>query len=240
MQRLLDHHPAEWLVYDGLSDCPYIPGEMARLPMRLPTAALSRGEFAARLAEGDRRQGQLLYRPSCPSCVACEAIRVPVCEFRPSKTQRRILRRGNEVIRTVVGPPRLDDERVTLFNRHKIERGLLISDELLDADAYENFLVDSCVDTIEIAYRVDDKLIGVAISDLAADSLSAVYCYFDPAYSKLSPGAFSILKQISACADRKLDWLYLGLWVGRCSALAYKTDYLPHERLIGGTWQRFE
>lgn len=188
---------------------------------------------------GDRRQGLLLYRPSCPSCRACEAIRIDVEAFEPSKTQRRVFRRGEAAIATHIGRPTLSAEKVTLYNRHKVERDLLIGRELVDAADYEQFLVETCTDTIELTYRLAGRLIGVAIADRASNALSAVYCFYDPAQAALSPGAYSILKQVALCRSWGLRYLYLGLYVADCTAMSYKAGYLPHERLIDGVWRRF-
>jgi arginine-tRNA-protein transferase len=67
-----------------------------------------------------------------------------------------------------------------------------------------------------------------------------VYTYFDPGHAHLSPGVFSILTQLELCKRWDLPHLYLGLYVGECSRMAYKGRYLPHERLIGGEWRRFD
>jgi arginyl-tRNA--protein-N-Asp/Glu arginylyltransferase len=237
--RRLAGHPAEWVVHDGPSRCPYLPNETARLPLRLPARRLTREELSAKLKEGDRRQGLFLYRPSCPSCSACEAIRIDVDAFRPSKTQRRILRRGDAELRLEIGRPSVSREKVALYNHHKVERGLQIGDDVIDLEAYEQFLVETCADTIELRYRHAGKLIGVAVADRASDALSAVYCYFDPAYGGLSPGAFSILKQIELCRHMSFPHLYLGLYVTGCRPMSYKAGFHPHERLIGGVWRRF-
>ena len=231
--------PLEWVVYDTPIRCPYLPGETARLPLRLPTRRLRPHELAQRLRAGDRRQGSLLYRPSCPTCRACEAIRIDVTAFTPDKTQRRIFRRGEAALRTDVGRPSLTPEKVALYNRHKRERSLLISDGLIDADGYEQFLVDTCADTIELTYCGADGLVGVAIADRAGDALSAVYSFYDPSYARLSPGAYSILKQVALCHEWGLRYLYLGLYVADCRAMRYKARYRPHERLIDGRWRRF-
>lgn len=230
----------EWLVHDKPNACPYLAGQTARLPLRLPSRALTPREFARRLALGDRRHGFLLYRPNCGACTACEAIRIDVAAFEPSKTQRRVWRRGEEAFAVEIGAPVVTHERVHLYNRHKAERGLLTGDGTLDAAEYGHFLVDTCADSFEIAYRRDGQLVGVAVTDRAADSLSAVYCFFDPDHSRLSPGAYSILKQIQFCREWGLRYLYLGLYVRGCPAMAYKTGYLPHERLVGGRWRRFD
>jgi leucyl-tRNA---protein transferase len=238
--RRLPGAPPEWLVWDETIQCPYLPDQLARLPLRLPARRLQPLELAQRLAAGDRRQGVLLYRPSCATCRACEAIRIDVEQFRMSKTQRRVFRRGEALLRTDIGRPSATAEKVALYNRHKIARNLLIGDGRIDASGYEQFLVESCTDTIELCYWRGDTLVGVAIADRAASALSAVYCFYAPERAALSPGTYSILKQVALCRSWGLRYLYLGLYVGGCSAMQYKARYLPHERLIGGTWQRFE
>ena len=232
--------PTEWLVWDEAIRCPYLPDQTARLPLRLPARRLQPLELAERLAEGDRRQGVLLYRPSCPSCRACEAIRIDVEQLRMSKTQRRVFRRGEALLRTEIGRPSATAEKVALYNRHKVERKLLIGDGRIDANGYEQFLVESCADTIELCYWLGDTLVGVAIADRASTALSAVYCFYAPEHAALSPGTYSILKQAALCRSWGLRYLYLGLYVGGCAAMQYKARYLPHERLIGGKWRRFE
>jgi arginine-tRNA-protein transferase len=218
----------------------YLPSQTARLPLRLPIHPLSRVQLAQRLREGDRRQGVFLYRPSCPTCRACQAIRLDVHAFRPSKTQRRIYRRCQAAFACEIGRPSLTEEGVQLYNRHKLERNLLVAGELLDARSYHDFLVETCTDSLEICYRHGDRLVGVAIMDRASDALSAVYFYFDPEYAKWSPGVYSILKQVDLCRAWKLPYLYLGLYIADCRPMTYKAAYYPHERLISGEWRRFE
>jgi arginine-tRNA-protein transferase len=131
-------------------------------------------------------------------------------------------------------------DRVVLYNRHKVGRGLLFGNDLIDSNGYVQFLVETCVDSVEIAYRLNGKLLGVAVADRATEALSAVYCYYDPRHARLSPGVYSILKQIQLCRDWGLRYLYLGLYVAGSRTMEYKRRYLPHERLINGAWRRFE
>lgn len=227
-------------MYDEYSRCPYLPGQIARLPLRLPVRPLDPEVLSARLAAGDRRQGMLLYRPRCPGCHACEAIRIDANAFELGRTHRRVFRRGEALLTTQIGAPVLTAERVALYNRHKVERRLLVGDGLLDAELYGEFLVDSCAETFEITYSLEDRLVGAAIVDRAADALSAVYCYYDPSETRLSIGTYSILKQLDLCRRWGLRYLYLGLYVEGCATMAYKPRFLPHERLVEGAWQRFE
>ena len=69
--------------------------------------------------------------------------------------------------------------------------------------------------------------------------MSAVYFYWNPKFAPLSPGVYSILKQFELCQHLGLDYLYLGLYIATCQAMAYKGLYLPHQRLVGGMWRRF-
>ena len=228
--------PPELVVYDEPMACPYLPGKRARLPMRLPTRWLTTAEFDNRLQAGDRRQGVLLYRTACADCRACEPIRIDIESFKPGRTPRRIFRRGEEAISTEIGAPEFSAERLALYNRHKRGRGLAATEEAMDEPGYRAFLVETCCDTFEIRYRVEGVLIGVAIVDRAATALSAVYFYFDPDYKSLSPGVFSILKQIELCRRFGLRYLYLGFYIEDCAAMAYKSRYQPHERMIDGAW----
>ncbi len=210
------------------------------MPLRVPTRMLTGGEFDRRLQVGDRRQGVLLYRTACPSCRACEPIRLDVETFKPGKTQRRVFRRAAGLLTVQLGPPQLSDEKVALYNRHKFGRGLNSDDKPIDHEGYRVFLVDSCCDSFEIRYRLDGRLVGVAVTDRGADALSAVYFYFDPEFAELSPGVFSILTQLELCRRWGLQFLYLGLFIAGCPSMAYKARYMPHERLIDGEWRTFE
>ena len=62
----------------------------------------------------------------------------------------------------------------------------------------------------------------------------------EKAYGKEQNVMASILKEIELCRRWGLRHLYLGLYVAGCRPMEYKASYLPHERLVGGKWQRFE
>lgn len=237
---LLSGDPPELLVHDEPISCPYLREQTARLPLRLPLARLSRRQLDERLAHGERRQGRLVYRAQCPDCNACEAIRIPVADFRPSKTQRRVLRRGARLIHTELAAVHADERRAALYNKHKFLRGLHHDGGPITPAGYATVLADTCCESFELRYHVGGQLIGVAIVDRGESALSAVYCYYDPAHAALSPGVYSILYQIELCKSWGLSYLYLGLTIEGCKAMTYKRSYLPHERLLDGRWQRIE
>lgn len=220
-------------------DCPYLPGQTARLPLRLPRGPITPTEFDRLLAQGDRRAGRLLYRTQCRSCQACEALRLPLARFVPTKSHRRVLRR-NEDVRIEVGAPLATPRHLELYNRHKFERGLSQTEGPISVEEYRRYYIDTCVQTEEIRYLVGDRLIAVSLLDVGQRSASSVYHYFDPDESRRSPGVYSVLREIELCKERGFDWYYLGLWVGACASLAYKSQYYPHQRRQAGLWHTFE
>jgi arginine-tRNA-protein transferase len=239
--RWTRRRPPELIVYDSLHPCPYLPDRDARLPMRLPSRALTPEELDTRLAEGDRRHGPFLYRPRCPGCQACEAIRIPVREFPFRKSHRRVLNKGDRHLRIEIGEPMADERRLALYELHKQGRDLASgSGEALDLKGYEGFLVDRCVRAFELRYYAGDELVAVAVTDRGVSSLSAVYCYWNPEHAWLSLGNYSILKQVQLARHWDMEFVYLGLYIAQNAHMRYKARFTPHERLIGGRWRRFE
>jgi leucyl-tRNA---protein transferase len=232
-------HYGEIVVFDDPHPCAYLPERTARLPHRFPLAKLSPEEFDRRLEDGDRRSGLLLYRPQCPACQACEPIRLEVTRFAPGRTQRRVLRHGDACLDVRIGPPAVDRMRIDLFNKHRQLRRLEHGDGPIDEEGYAQFLSESCCDTWEISYYLGRRLVAVAVTDVGAVSLSAVYCYFDPDLAGLSLGTYSILKQANLCRETDRRFLYLGFFVAQSHHMVYKERFHPHQRRIGGQWRDF-
>lgn len=210
-----------------------------QLPLRMPTARLPPDLFDQLLEQGDRRSGPLLYRPSCPACNACEAIRVHVPSFRPTRSQRRAARRNEDVTVERLRPS-VSAEHLRLYNRHSRERGLSLREQPATETDYRFFLVETSVDSWEVRYLVDGRLIAVSILDFGDRSVSSVYHYFDPGEARRSMGVFSVLREIELCRELGMEWYYLGLYVEACAHLNYKAEYHPHQRRIGGVWHHFD
>lgn len=233
-------HVDSIVVYDEEEDCPYLPDKVARMPLRFPMISLNSQDTDRLLDSGFRRSGRFLYQTRCVACHACEAIRVDVKSFKPNRSQRRALKKGNSVFDIEIGLPDCDPDRVRLFNLHRNERGLNRLGTDIDEDEYRMFLVESCLDSFEMAYYFQGKLGGIAICDRGKDSTSAVYTYFDPDLARFSPGTFSIMKQIEYCLNSQLKYLYLGYFVSGSPHMRYKQNFKPHERLQQGEWREFQ
>lgn len=85
--------------------------------------------------------------------------------------------------------------------------------------------------TKEFLYMRDDKLIGVALTDILDKSISSIYCFYDHDYEKLSIGKFSILAQIKVAKQLKIPYIYLGYWIKDHFSMGYKEAYTPFEVL---------
>jgi leucyl-tRNA---protein transferase len=228
------------VVYDQLSACPYIEKRIARMPLRRPFEMTS-SDFDNCLSVGDRRLGHFLYRTECPNCQACEAIRIPVRDFVLHRTHRRTLKKGDIALQTIIKLPQVTNERVSLYNSHKVQRGLDHGDaQAIDAEGYKEFLVDTCCNTLEFSYwNHNEELLSVAVSDRGVNALNAVYCYYNPQYTSLSLGTYNVLKQIEYCQQQGMEYLYLGYYIADSIHMTYKANFLPHERLLNGQWKRF-
>lgn len=227
------------VIWDQPEACPYLAERVARLPLRVPLSVVSPDTFDRLLAGGERRSGRMMYRTQCPECSACHPLRVPTARFEPTDSQRRVWRKNEGVLKVEMGPPGLTRDHLTLYNRHKIERGLSRRDEPLTPEGYRQWLVNTCADTVEVRYRIGDRLVGVSILDFGRKAASSVYHYFDPDEAKRSIGVYSAMKEIEICRRSGIDWYYLGYYVADCSRLSYKAGYWPHERRLDGVWTEF-
>ncbi len=227
------------VVIDDTDQCPYLPEQMARMPLAIATEAITGLRLDELLSRGYRRSGSFFYRTQCPNCSACEALRLNVDTFQASRSQQRVEKRGDARLQLRVSQPEVDEHRVHLFNAHRHSRGLDHSGSNVDASDYSSFLLSSPCETIELSLWLDGRLIAVSITDVAASGLSAVYCFFDPEASKFSPGTYAILKQVQVAQSLGLQWLYLGLYVEANAHLNYKARFRPHQRLIHGRWNNF-
>ena len=75
---------------------------------------------------------------------------------------------------------------------------------------------------------------AVAIADAGRDAISAVYCYYDPAFRLLSLGTYSVLRLVALCRDTNRRYLYLGFYIAESPHMSYKSRFRPNQRLIDG------
>ncbi len=223
--------------------CPYLEG---RLERKLFTAL--QGDHAQKLndtlsKQGFRRSQNVLYRPSCAECSACISARIRVADFRPSRTQKRVMRR-NALLRRNPTSPWATEDQYTLFRRYLDTRHA--DGGMADMDIFE---FAAMIEETPIRSRVieytrpgegagDDRtLSAVCLTDLLDDGLSMVYSFYDPQLMEASLGTYVVLDHIDIAREAGLPYVYLGYWVPGSRKMGYKAKFGALEIYKGGRWQ---
>ena len=225
--------------------CPYLPGMTERKVFaNLPFSDGAHVNDELTHA-GFRRSQNIAYRPACEGCDACISVRLPVPEFAPTRTQRRIVARNADLSRDLV-EAEATMEQFVLLKRYLATRhpGGGMTD-MTWAD-YVAMVEDTAVRTHLIEYRLPSTdggpgdLVAVSLTDLLSDGLSMVYSFFDPAMEKRSLGVFAILDHIRQAAAVNLPFVYLGYWVEGSTKMEYKAGFRPMEVLKPLGWTRLD
>ena len=215
--------------------CSYLPEQQARTAFVSPDYQLT--PFStSRLAEaGFRRSGNVLYRPQCEGCTACESVRIPVAQFQPNRQQRRVWKK-NADLDVYITDTIATDTNYALYEKY-------IQQRHFDGDMYpptreqfESFLCVPWPQTFYIQFFLNEQLIAVATVDQYDNGLSAVYTFYDPEHEARSLGALAVLQQIELARGWNLPYLYLGFYVANCKKMNYKIQYQPLEHLQQGRW----
>lgn len=219
-------------------DCSYLSGQNARMAVVSPDTGVNSILYGILLANGFRRSGDMVYRPQCATCSACVPVRIPVAEFRPNRSQRRV-ERFNADLDVTVRSATFDEEHYRLFVRYLEARH---ADGDMAQGSREDFMRflgnGGWLDTRFCEFRdAAETLLAVSVVDMTPDALSAVYTFYDPACEQRSPGSFAILWQIAEARRRGLDWVYLGFWIAECRKMAYKSAFKPHQCFTRKGWE---
>jgi len=186
------------------------------------------------LAAGYRRNGNNVYSMRCPDCRSCRPIRLDVRHFTPNRSQRRTLRK-NQDITVELGPLAPTAEKIALLDKFFAHRFPGRNNSA--SEYYAGFFLNSSDFSLEIRYLQNDSLMGMGILDVGGSWLNAVYFFFDPDQSRRSPGTFNILQLIDLCHKNGLEHLYLGYTISEIQAMSYKSAFLPHQILRDGAWR---
>jgi arginine-tRNA-protein transferase len=222
------------------SPCGYLPEETWQLEYEI-VAALSPAEYVRRMQQGWRRFGDMLFRPRCPACAACQSLRVLVDRFRPNRSQRRAHRANEEEVRFRIGSPSVSQAKLRLYDRyHAFQHEVKAWPQhpAKDAESYLNSFVRNPFATQEWCYYLDDRLVGVGYVDDLPGGLSAIYFFYDPDERQRSLGTWNVLNIIEHARQRRIPYVYLGYYVENCPSLAYKGQFLPNQlRGADGIWR---
>ena len=194
-------------------NCPYLPAR-TWVTHSFRLESIPESAYESMLADGWRRSGTSLYQNHCPGCQCCTPARIPVNAFRPSRSQRRVLRRNVDTAVEVVSPA-TNPDTFNLYQRYVQARhspvapggaanAALGASEYATLEQFEEFLVTSPLNTRAMDYLVADRLVGVGWIDVLPNGLSSVYFAFEPDESRRSLGTYSIMKEIDLARETVL------------------------------------
>jgi arginine-tRNA-protein transferase len=149
-------------------------------------------------------------------------LRIRLSELRFSKSQRRVLRR-NEDLRVEIGPATITDADHAMFLRHTTRFNHSIPESLF------NFIapVPSAgpCETKEIRVFDRETLVALSYFDVGRNATSGVYGMFEPAVTERSLGIFTMLKEIEYAIETGREFYYLGYAYEGPSFYDYKKQF---------------
>lgn len=163
------------------------------------------------LAQGWRHFGTHFFRYSLniynEGIVRVLPLRIRLCSFRLSKSQRRILAR-NEGLRVENRPIEITSTSEELFHRHKQRFDHGVPESVYDFLSTRPATTPS--EGREIAVYDGERLVAMSYFDVGAMTLSGIYAMFDPAESQRGLGIFTMLKEIEYAVDSGREFYYEG------------------------------
>ena len=164
-------------------------------------------------------------------------LRTRLSEFSLSKSQRRVLRK-NEDLKVVIRPIEIDDSAEALFHRHKQRFDHNVPQSIFDF-LPPNAPSASC-DTKEVCVYKEDELVAASYFDLGARTASGIYAIFEPTEASRSLGIFTMLKEIEYALDAGKEFYYQGYSYEGESFYDYKKRFRGTEMFDwNGNWNPF-
>jgi len=223
--------------------CSYLPDEEERLLIVVDERLQNNQSYSMLMMEGFRRSSDQSYRPYCPSCQKCQSIRVLVEQFKPSKSQKRSLKRNQSL--NIKTSSKVQDNYYELYERYINTCHKNSSMYPANKAQFHSFLSNSLAKQMfietwhneESEFGTKQKLVCVAVIDILLNGLSAVYTFYHPDYRSSGLGVYSILTQIKTCQQLSLPYLYLGYQIDDCQKMNYKDRYFPYETYVNSQWE---
>ena len=232
------HNPIR-LYETVLDDCPYLEDQKSASIIVDPDHQIDKDLFSTLSRSGFRRSGEMLYSPKCPNCSACVSVRIPSTEFKPSRGQKRVLKKNND-LQASIEEVRFEQEHFDMYYSYQQHRhsGSSMCDD--DTSKYLSFIESSYSRSKFLCFRLNGKLIGITVLDQFDGGISAVYTFFDPEYSNRSIGTYAILYALKLSKVHNIPFVYLGYWIEGSPKMNYKRKFKPLQGYIDRQWQQLE
>ncbi len=204
-------------------------------------AQVSPQQLDALLAEGWRHFGAQFFRYNIGfhenELRRVLPLRICLKDFTPSKSQRRILKK-NQDLQIVIRPIEITPDKKNLFERHKKRFKHSIPDSIYD------FLSSAPADVpcgaLEVCVYQKETLLAASFFDVGGAAVSAIYAMFDPREFSRSLGIFTMLLTIDYAQKNNKTFYYPGYAYEGNSFYDYKKRFSALETFDwNGNWEKF-
>lgn len=223
------------------SPCPYLDGQVEqKIFTRLTGKATEDFLLSSQLTPfGFRRSQNIIYRPACPTCMACVPVRINILQFKPTRNLIKI-HKGNSDLQTSIISTRDAEPLYNLFNSYQHARHTQGDMAQMQMDDFMAMMNEGSENAELLCLKDSSQTIHAAmLIDRLGNGTSAVYSFFNPAFDKRSLGTELILRLVEETATSALAYVYLGYWIKECKKMAYKARFPALERLGPDGWEAF-
>ena len=218
--------------------CSYLEGQIQQNQEFL-LDQVENEQFELLLSQGFRHFGSYFFRYACQPCGKCLPIRIPIKEFKFSKSQKRLWRKNQEKVEYRISRPSYTEEKFEMYRRHlqsQFDRGQTET----TSDFKFAFIQNILEQTHEFTYYYEDIPVGHGFVDILPNCLSSLYFFYDIDYSFLSLGTYSLLCEADYAQKHQKDYLYLGYYIQENNSMRYKAEIRPCEVFSPfGQWNTF-
>ena len=223
------------------SPCPYLDGQVEqKIFTRLTGKATEDLLLSSQLTPfGFRRSQTIIYRPACPTCMACVPVRINLQHFKPTRNLIKV-QKHNSDLQTKLIAPQDAEPLFALFNSYQHARHGQGDMAQMQRDDFMAMMNEGSENAELLCLQNSTHTIVAAmLIDRLANGTSAVYSFFDPAFDKRSLGTELILRLTQETVRQQLAYVYLGYWIKDCQKMAYKARFPALERLGPDGWESF-
>ncbi|MGB0663170.1 MAG: hypothetical protein ACPGMR_05215 [Pontibacterium sp.] len=220
--------------------CPYFSDREEQLIV-ITDSARQRTPLDALYNVGFRRFGQEVCLVNCDDCSACKLIRVDTQKFKPSKSQKRVLKK-NKDLKMSTQSASFVQAHFELFVDYTARRHQRPCDPDTTQALYEyNILFEKPLSHLAEFRDEQNELLAVCAFDLTDTAIMLHQSFFDIAnHPNRSLGTLVILKMIELAKAHNIEHVYLGHWVSSNSKMRYKTNFRPFQIHMGDAWTEVE
>lgn len=154
-------------------------------------------------------------------------LRIRLSDFSLSKSQRRILRK-NQDLRIVVRPIEINTEKEILFERHKRRFKDNAPFSLYDFLSFD--AANAPCEALEVCAYRENEMLAVSFFDVGERAVSSVYAMFAPEAASRSLGIFTMLLEIDWALKQEKDFFYQGYSYEGSSFYDYKKRFRALEK----------